>query len=485
MIFKKELLNFKKRAKKPLHKLKYGILHSQFGFSDGVSIVMKQMENSMVNQLKISRKNIFYLLGKSGAHSRRIFESDLLWDKHPARVLTEEKYRKGFGGGTSEKIEKAINEAKKEIAKFIKTTKIDVIIAHNTSHPVNFILSVALSRYYRDEFLAGRIPPKYILWWHDSHLEREIFKHPSTDVSNYLLQGVPGPYVDYIIFINSLQLQLAKKYLLKIDQRNRGFYNRIYLNNKTIYNTTDIFIKNFKDLEGDYFNEPLDKFIKDYKVEKLLKNNKLKRNDVLFCLQHTRIVDRKKIDFALKFCFEFLQMLRKNGKYKAIYFLVSGQKPSITREYKKLKRLHKELCNKYETDKVFLVFSGDNLDTKLHFEEYPRIFAKLRGFSTYFSKEEGFGNNLLEVLASGLIPVIYTYPIYKRDIAQYKLSLIEAKKFLITKKLLKEAFDVVTNKDLSRKMVNRNLRILNKELPHTLIGPKLRDAILSERKFVN
>jgi hypothetical protein len=469
---------------KYISKLRYGVLHSQMGYSDGVSIVMKQAENAMVNQLKIPRKNIFYLVGKSGEKSKRVCEKDIFWDKHPTRVLTEKQYQKGFGGGTSEKVESAINEAKKDIATFVKKTKVEVIIAHNTSHPVNFIMSVALSRYCRDELEAGRVPPKYILWWHDSHLEREIFKKPAADVSKYLLQGIPGPHVDYIIFINTLQFELAKKYFLKVDKRNKGFYERIYLNNKTIHNTTDIFIKSLRDLEENYFNELLEKFMKDYKIKKFLDKNNLKRSDVLFCLQHTRIVDRKKIGFALEFCFEFLKKLRKERKYKAIYFLVSGEKPSITKEYLRLKRLHRELCRKYETKKVFLVFSGDNLDTKIKFEEYPRIFAKLQGFSTYFSKEEGFGNNLLEVLASGLIPVIYTYPIYKRDLAKYNFNLVAARKLVITKKLLKEMFDVVTDKEKVERWADKNLEILNRELPHTLIGPKLRDAILSKRKFL-
>ena len=101
--------------------------------------------------------------------------------------------------------------------------------------------------------------------------------------------------------------------------------------------------------------------------------------------------------------------------YKSIYFLVSGQDPDHMR--KGLIKLHKELRKEYGIDKLFLVFAEDYSDkTHLTFEEYPKIFAKLGAISTYFSDVEGFGNNLLEVLASGLIPAIYTYPVYKKDI---------------------------------------------------------------------
>ena len=60
-----------------------------------------------------------------------------------------------------------------------------------------------------------------------------------------------------------------------------------------------------------------------------------------------------------------------------------------------------KLKEEYKTKNLFLIFAEDYYNkTNITFEEYPKIFAKLRGFSTYFSEVEGFGNNLLEVLAS-------------------------------------------------------------------------------------
>ena len=465
--------------RKEITDLRYGLIHSQFGFSDGVSIVMQQMEDVMVKQMGVPKNNISYLLGKAGYSSKRFTVKEVLWAKTELRKRTALNYSKGFGGVLSEQLELAINEAKEEIRNFVRKNKIDIIVAHNTSHSVNFILSIALSRYYRDAILAGKKIPKYILWWHDSHLEREQFKHPSSDVENYLLQGIPGPFVDYILFINSLQFGVAKKYFKKLDKNNPGFYDKMNKNHDVVFNTTDVFIKNFKDLKSDEFNERVEKFLLDFDIRDLLRSNNLKLEDTLFCLQHTRTVYRKRIDFALSYCFEFLSLLKEKKKYKAIYFLVSGE-DSSDNSRRDLIKLHGHLSKKYNTNKVFLVFASDNKKTNLIFEEYPRIFAKLGGFSTYFSEVEGFGNNLLEVLASGLLPVVYNYPVFKKDIAPYNFKLVKTSKFLVSDKLLRDSYDLIVKRKKRREWVNRNLNILKKNLPHSLIASKLTTAILSE-----
>ncbi len=69
---------FKQFKKEDIPKLRYGILHSQFGFSDGVSIVMSQVEHVMTKYLKVPKKNIFYLVGKSKYKSPQISEKEIL-----------------------------------------------------------------------------------------------------------------------------------------------------------------------------------------------------------------------------------------------------------------------------------------------------------------------------------------------------------------------------------------------------------------------
>ncbi len=476
----KGFIKSKQSNKKDITQLKYAMVHSQFGYSDGVSIVMKQIGQVMIKNMNIPEKNIFYLVGKSKKKSPQIQEQDILWDNDKTNQLMVKNFNNGYNQDTGKKIEHAINEAKLLIEKFIKDNDIDVIIVHNASHPVNFIMSVALSRYYKDAIKNQEKTPKYILWWHDSHLERQIFLHPAKEAEQYLLEGVPGPFVEHIIFINSTQFKTAEKYFLELDKKKPGYYDAINKNHDVMYNTTDTFIESYDVLKSGKFDGKVEKFMEDFKIKELLNENNLTLPEVLFCLQHTRYVDRKRTDFALKFCFELLKQEINTQSHKALYFLVSGQGETNTKD--DLINLHKKLCQEYSISNFFLVFAKDYYGkTEIRFKDYPIIFAKLQGFSTYFSKVEGFGNNLLEILASGLIPVIYTYPVFISDIAKYNFNLIALGKFEINQNTIDKMLDILKNEEKRRIWVDKNLDILRKNFQHKSIALKLRKAIISNR----
>ncbi|MDD3084057.1 MAG: hypothetical protein PHP82_03470 [Candidatus ainarchaeum sp.] len=468
----------KKFIKKDIPKLRYGIMHSRIGFNDGVSIVMEQVEKVMLQEMNIPKENIFYLVGKSKKISPQINENDIFLDNLNGNKLAVKNYSIGFGGTISEILEKEINIGKNIIEDFVKKNNIDVIIAHNTCHPVNFILSLSLSRYYRDFVKKNKKTPKYLLWWHDSHLERSQFLKPAFDVQRYLLQGVPGNFVEYIIFINSLQFKIAKSYFLNLSKVRKNFFEEISRNKDVIYNTTETFIDSFKDLKK--FDNETKIFIKDFKLVDLLSEQNLNFDDLIFCLQHTRILKRKRIDFALKYCFELLNKINEKRKIKkSIYFLVSGM-DTFDGSKKKIILLHKKLSYQNPNNKIILVFAEDN-ETSLLFEDYPRIFARLGGISTYFSEIEGFGNNLLEVLASGLIPIVYTYPVFKKDIAKYNFKLISLNKFEFSNGSINETIDILKNNRKRKIWVNMNLNTLKKYFSHEIINFKLMRAIIRKR----
>lgn len=474
-----------KFSKKDIPKLNIAMLHSQFGFEDGVSIVMKQIEQVLTRNMNVPREHIFYLVGKAKHGVQNLTQRQILWDAHPTNKLTIKNYSKGFGGEKSERIESAIKYAKDEIARFMQDKQIDVLIAHNTSHPYNFITSVALSRYYRDAIEQEQKTPKYILWWHDSHAERDIYKNPTPDVAEYLIEGIPGPYVEYTIFINSLQLKTADNYLLQLDERSPGHYKAVQTNHDIIYNTTDTFINTYDDLEH---NEKLihtQTFLEDFGVLELLKKHNIKLDETCFILQHTRVVQRKRIDFALQYAYALLAKLKEQKKAKALYFFISGYSDHAENTKANLKRLHTKLQKETGINTLFLVFSEDirlKKQTRIVFEEFPKIFAQLGGVSTYFSEIEGFGNNLLEVLASGLIPIVYTYPVFKADIAKFKFKAIVLDKFEITDNELQETIDVLSSAHKRKIWVNKNLQILKDKLPHKIMQRKLTRAIIRKRE---
>ena len=506
-----DLFFSKKNIKsKSLNKLRYGMVHSLFGDAEGVSIVMKQLEGILNkkmgvpvmeqfegifkkkrkpfaarklskilhNKMNVPSNRIYYLIGKSKVKSKQITESRVLWNNNSINLFALENYGKVLSNEHKLKIEKAIDRGKEVIEKFIKKNKIDVLIVHNSSHPVNFIMSMAISRYYKERKEAGLFAPKYILWWHDSHLERKDFLKPSKEMKEYLIEGLPGPYVDYILFINSLQWENSKDFFKEVDKKYPGFYEKIEKRHDFVFNTTNTFINDYSDLEKNKFGNLVARFFEDFEVYNLLGNNGLFIEDTLFCLQPTRMVHRKRIDFALKFCYSLLKKLKKKGKYKAIYFLVSGHDPIKMK--KELLELNEKLSKKFNEENVFLVFAEDYYSkTKLNFLDYPKVFSQLGGIATYFSDVEGFGNNLLEVLASGLPPVIYEYPVYKKDISKSKLKLVSFDKFVIDNKRLEKVIRLLSSKVMRKNWVNKNLEIIRRDYPHDLVVSKLKKAIRS------
>lgn len=469
-----------KFKKRDIPKLKYGVIHSQVGFTDGVSIVMKQIEGVMRENMKIPYDHIYYLVGKASRGSPQITQNKLFWHKYSVNKEMLRNYGNGFGGTLSEKIEISITFAKVQIEEFVQKNKIEVLIVHNASHPVNFISSVALARYYRDQIKAKKKTPKYILWWHDSHLERERFAKPAHDVKRYLRQGVPGSYVDYIVFINSLQFETATDYFLDLSTRKNNYYDKLLQSHDVVYNTTNSSIDSLRDLRKSEFAEKTDKFLHDFKIRKLLQKNHLALHDVQFVLQHTRVVPRKRIDFALKYCYALFEKLDK----KAMVFFVSGHSGDEIGKYKqRIIELNKQLSKEHNYDKVSLMFAED-YKTDLEFEEYPYIFASLNGISTYFSEIEGFGNNLLEVLSGGLIPVVYTYPVFVKDIAKYKFNAICLNKFEINENSLKEVCAIIKKSRVRKQMVEENIKILKKKFSHRIISAKLKRAIIRARDHI-
>ncbi len=470
------------RAEEKIPRLRFGMLHSFVGLSDGVSIVMQQVEDVVVNKLGADKNNIFYLVGKSGLQQKRIIEYPDFHADGDLNNLAKRCYEKGFSDTARGQLEAAITRAQEKIKQFVDEQNIDVIIAHNTCFPANFIMSLGLSRYYRDEILAGRKTPKYILWWHDSHLERPAFLFPAKEMKRYVEEGIPGPYIEYVIFINSLQYNVAEPYFLRLDHKKPGFYDKMTRSTNVIYNTTDVFIENYNDLKQEKYQHKVDTFFKDFNLQTVFEKTNVTYDETLFILQHTRMVSRKRIDFALEFCFALLERRNSNegatGKKKGIYFLISGNNTAGEKE--KLITLHKQLAEQYETNLVTLAFAED-VATSLTFEDYPLIFARLKGIATYFSEIEGFGNNLLEIMASGLIPIIYEYPVYVSDIEKFEFKLLSVDEFTITPELLDQIIELINDKKKQKEWINKNIKILKRHLSHRTIAKTLKRAILLKR----
>lgn len=473
-----------KFTEKNIPNLNYGIIHSQHGYSDGVSIVMQQAEEIMKEDMNIPEENIYYLVGKARRKEFNITEKNILRDKYFINKMVLKSYHKGLNGIKKKLFERTVLMAKKCIKDFVEENKIDVIVAHNMSHPVNFITSLAISRYYKEAIKKGERTPKYLLWWHDSHLERKEYDNPADDIQDYLLEGVPGGFVEYIIFINSLQFPQAEKRYFSLLEKKYSHYSELMdFHHDIIYNTADRMIHSYQDLKNRETRELKKEFLNDFNVRRLLKKHDPGLKKTLFVLQHTRVVPRKRIDFALEFVFELREFLEKESKYDTLYFFVSGATGLKSKKTRvELRKLHRSLSKKYKTNRVFLVFaSEENGRSRIGFYNFPRIFASLGGISTYFSEIEGFGNNLLEVMASGLIPVVYTYPVFKKDLEKFNFKTISLDKFEVSPECLQSVLEIIEDEEKRKDWAEENLKILDESFRHKIIARKLKKAVTKKR----
>ena len=467
--------------------LNIGILHSLIGKNDGVSIVIDQTVNAMVQEMNVRLGNIFFL----AAHSSPRFNAqtnEIFWHKNEIHKTILKFYNEDPPVDFEEMILENAAYAKKVLTDFIVEHDIDLLIAHNTSHPYNFITAVALGMYIEEHRADGIIWPKVMVWWHDSHFERERFSNPNPVIKKYL-KYLPGTAIDGIVFINSHQRELAKRYFKEYVSDEK------FIENFFRYKT--ILIPNSNDITWDWRNRDWagynlvippqdrynDSFFKDSGMLKKLEKIGFDLDETVILLQHTRIVPRKKIERTMDLAFMLDKKIREKGDEKCVAILISGYSGDEQTSYKEnLERYYRKLKDKNPVNRVVLVF-GENVilshrdiivDRKYYkFEEIPGVIAGHGGIGTYFSEVEGFGNNLLEMIANGLPVLINKYDTYKRDIEKLGFDLPSIEDGSITPELVDQAYQLIYDIPFRNRMVRHNLEVLERNLSHKIVAKKL------------
>lgn len=468
-----------------------GILHSLIGKNDGVSIVIDQTVRSMVSDLNVGLGNIYFL----AAHSSPRFNAEtdeIFWHKNEVHKTIVSYFSKEAPDWLDGLIHESALRVKNIIADFIRRHSIDLLIAHNTSHPYNFVTAVGLGYYFEELRKNGIVWPKILVWWHDSYFEREQFSHPNPVIGKYL-KYLPGTYIDGIVFINNAQVEMARKLFKKYNDHleDTFFQDRIAVIPNTCSINWDWRNYNWKSAQP--VKPPMDNynrsFLKDIGVTEIIESSGFTIEDTVFLLQHTRVVPRKKIEVAIDFSFELEKRFLKDNQKKCIILLVSGHSGDEQFKYKEFLTdyflIKKEA---YPYSSVFLIFGEDRIlsnrdiivDKKYYnFYEIPMVIASYEGIGTYFSEVEGFGNNLLEMISAGLPVMINRYEVYKTDIEPVGFDLPYIDDVMLTGELIEKAYAVIRNPSLRNAMVNHNLDVLDKKLGHKIIAQKLESLIIN------
>jgi glycosyltransferase involved in cell wall biosynthesis len=468
-----------------------GILHSLIGKNDGVSIVIDQTVRSMVKDLNVELGNIFFL----AAHTSPRFNAEtdeIFWHKNDIHKTIISYFSKEPPDWLDSMIHENALRVKNIISKFVEKHSIDLLIAHNTSHPYNFVTAVGLGYYFEELREKGIIWPKILVWWHDSYFEREQFSMPNKVINKYL-KYLPGTYIDGIVLINSTQYELAKRLFSKYNSHVEDVFFRDRV--VQIPNTCSINWnwKNNNWADKQLIYPPIDNynksFLKDIGILEIIESSGFDIQDTIFLLQHTRIVPRKKIEVAIDFAFEIEKRFWRDNKTKCIIILVSGHSGDEQFKYKEyLTDYYLMKKENLPQSNVALIFGEDRIlshrdiivDKKYYsFSEIPSIIASYGGIGTYFSEVEGFGNNLLEMLAAGLPVVINRYEVYRTDIEPYGFDLPFIDDAILTDELIEKAYAVLNDITLRNKMVRHNLEILEDQFGHQIIARKLESLIIN------
>jgi len=471
--------------------LNVGIIHSLIGKNDGVSIVIDQTVNAMVKDMGINLGNIFFL----AAHTSPRFNAEtdeILWHKN----YIHKKIIQHFTTEPPVELDNEIHEhalyAKSVIKNFVDKNNIDLLIAHNTSHPYNFITAVGLGYYLEELHGNGIIWPNVLVWWHDSYFERDRFKNPNAVIEKYL-KYLPGTEIDGVAFINNDQPELAKKYFERFNMKNLDrFFNERSI---VVPNTSDIPWKwqeqpweDEKTIHPpqDHYN---DSIFHDIGLECELDKRGFTMDDTIFLLQHTRVVPRKKIEVAIDFAFELEKKYAADGHKKCIAIIVSGHSGDEMEEYKKSLLQYHETRSNVDPDSNVVIVFGENrilshrdiiVDKKYYkFAEVPSLIAAKGGLGTYFSEVEGFGNNLLEMISLGLPVLINRYEVFKTDIEQYGFKLPYIDEVILTPDLVDQGYKLLTDIKFRNQVVKHNLEVLRNKLDHKIIADKLQPLIMN------
>jgi len=368
----------------------------------------------------------------------------------------------------------------------VEKNRLDLLIAHNMSHPYNFVAAVGLGQYIEERRKDGIVSPRCLLWWHDSHFERDLFREPSPVIREYL-RYVPSPLMDGIVFINSRQPALAVRHF----EANRQNVKRQFFQRKTavIPNTYDV-PWNWKEATAEaneLVHPPQDSFnrtfLADVGVEQVARVFGMDLDQTVLLLQHTRVVPRKRIDVAIDFAFGIAEMFHTKGEQKCIVLLVSGPSGDEQGSHREQLRQHFAARQIRDSHLKVAFILGEQLifphreivvDRKYYsFSDVPGIVAAHGGLGTYFSEVEGFGNNLLEMMGMALPVAINRFDVYQSDLADYGFRLPDTTGCALTDDIMQESYRLLTDLPYRNEVVCHNLGVMEEKLSHKVMAEKL------------
>ncbi len=375
------------------------LTHYRVGETDGVSLEMDKWKWALEQQ----GHEVFYLAGSEGNVTAHCVKALRYEDELNAKITHDAFIEPKFFASSDDlltAIHTQADDIEREVTAIIRHLEIDIIVPNNI-----FAVGHSLAAAIGLEKAIRNTHVKVVNHHHDFHWEREKFAQPVYPEIQDILDEYFPP---------------------RRDEDKHCVINQIAfesLNNKTGKHAT--VVPNVFDFDNSHWC--LDDYNRDLKQKVGLTNN-----DIVF-LQATRIVARKGIELAIDLIAKLNQQLPTwvgrvlyNGKTitkdSRIVLVLAGMNEE--QEYFETLRLKADKC------RVQMLFINDHIEHSRGEVNGEKRYSLWDAYVhadivTYPSWLEGWGNQFLEGLVAKVPQVVYRYPVYQTDIAQFNFNIID------------------------------------------------------------
>ncbi len=414
-----------------------GFISTRFAGTDGVSLETAKWAQVFERE----GFNCYYFAGQL---DRPPENSYLVEEAHFHHPEIQDIFRNCFGvdkreRAITDKIYELKQKLKDKIYHFIDLYHIDLLVPENAlTIPLNLPLGIALS-----EVISETRKPT-IAHHHDFFWERKNLL--TNGVWEYLNMAFPPhlPSMQHVVINSSADNQLSL---------------RTGISATIIPNVMD-------------FDTPPpapDDYTKDVRQALGIKE------DELFILQPTRIVQRKGIEHAI----ELVRRLKM--KCKLVISHASGDEgydyEIRVKDYSKLMGIKTVFVSDIIGERRGQTAAGEKIYTL--YDIYP--YADL---VTYPSNFEGFGNAFLEAIYFRKPIVVNNYSIYASDIKPKGFSVVEIDGY-VSEDAVQYTKRVLGEPQLRETMVEQNYNIAKKFYSYTVLNRKLRNLIFDSLDCAN
>jgi mannosylglucosylglycerate synthase len=408
-----------------------GFISTRIAGTDGVSLEIEKWANVFESE----GFTCYYFAGELDRPGEVSYLSPEAHFTHPA---IKDVYLKSFGNTlrereVSKKIFHLAIKLKDDLYEFVEKHDIQILVPENAlTIPMNIPLGIAIT-----EFIAETNIPT-IAHHHDFYWERDRFMINA--VQDYLNMAFPPvlPSIHHVVINSVADSQLSLR-----------------------TGISAFIAPNVMDFENP--PPPPDEYTADVRQSLGIKD------DELFILQPTRVVQRKGIEHAI-------ELVNKLGrKSKLVISHASGDEGY---DYEQRLKDYSRLMN------VDTVFISDLINDQRGQTEDGRKIYTLQDIYpycdlvTYPSTFEGFGNAFLEAIYFHKPIVVNTYSIYLKDIKPKGFSVIELNGY-VTNEAVEKTKKVLYDPDLRQKMVDINYELGLKYYSYGVLYRRLRGFLRS------